>query len=500
MWAYARGIQVDDLERDALEVLRLVRSIKNSFAPINRIPPEVLSLIPDYCGGGNADEDLIALTHVCRDWRDIFISRPSLWTELDFRNMDKARTYLQRSRSSPLDLYLDSCEVTDDEFALVTPHTHRLKYFTLNTNTLPRVLTRLRCQAPLLEELNIDIGHENMEALDDALFNGDFSSLRKLRLCGIVVPFAWKNLENLRFLALETITQTYGTAQILDFLEPIPLLESIRLRFLMLDLRDLPPKRIVPLRHLKGFSIGTRRGHSGFLHHLQIPPGAKLVSDFCFDGDESPLPGYLPQSSPVLSNLSDATTINLRFTGNRKSIRLSGPSGSLRVHVYWKDSPFYARDHQILRSLSYPMLSTIERLIFSDYKYPTPGRMEECPIFHTFSSASNLRTLTLINGNKQPFILALDPEKKPYNPTVCPNMEDLIIYSAKWPLSDLKLLAQMAKNRALRGAKLSSITIVDLGRNKQRREMVRLRRHAMRVEYRMENEEPNWDYVPGQDE
>ena len=35
-------------ERDALDVLRLVRSVKSTFAPINRIPPEVLSLTPGY--------------------------------------------------------------------------------------------------------------------------------------------------------------------------------------------------------------------------------------------------------------------------------------------------------------------------------------------------------------------------------------------------------------------------------------------------------------------
>ena len=35
-------------ERDALDVLRLVRSVKSTFASINRIPPEVLSFIPGY--------------------------------------------------------------------------------------------------------------------------------------------------------------------------------------------------------------------------------------------------------------------------------------------------------------------------------------------------------------------------------------------------------------------------------------------------------------------
>ena len=68
------------LEQDALEVLSLIRSMKNTFAPVNRIPWGVLSIIPDYC---DTDYELVAFTHVCRGWREEFISRSSLWTSLD---------------------------------------------------------------------------------------------------------------------------------------------------------------------------------------------------------------------------------------------------------------------------------------------------------------------------------------------------------------------------------------------------------------------------------
>ena len=92
---HASSFQVDALEVDAFEVLRLVRSIKNSFQPINCIPPEVLFVILDYQRKGDGydgfdmDQDLIALTHVCRGWRDAFISRSSLWTRIDLTNVGK---------------------------------------------------------------------------------------------------------------------------------------------------------------------------------------------------------------------------------------------------------------------------------------------------------------------------------------------------------------------------------------------------------------------------
>ena len=95
MTAYTPHFQVDVLENDASEVLSLIRSIKNSFASINRIPPEVLSLVPGCYVKDRAGQDLIKLTHVCSGWRNTFISCPPLWTQLDFKNVDKTRTYIQ---------------------------------------------------------------------------------------------------------------------------------------------------------------------------------------------------------------------------------------------------------------------------------------------------------------------------------------------------------------------------------------------------------------------
>ncbi|KAF9781779.1 hypothetical protein BJ322DRAFT_244248 [Thelephora terrestris] len=111
--------------QDTSEIHRLLLSLRNSFAPVNRIPPEVLSLIPDYCDKDDLDQDLIKLTHVCRGWRDTFTSRSSLWTKLYFTNIDKTRTYIRRSQSSPMQIYLIDDQNTgylDDAVSLVIPH------------------------------------------------------------------------------------------------------------------------------------------------------------------------------------------------------------------------------------------------------------------------------------------------------------------------------------------------------------------------------------------
>ena len=268
------------LERDTLEVLALVRSLKNSFSPINRIPPVVLSLIPDYFHEDDMDEGLLTLTHICRGWREIFISRSSLWTKLNFTDLDKTRTYIQRSKSSPLEFYLkDTKDIPfpDDVFPLATPHLHKLKSLTILTNIESEAFKHFHYNAPLLEELNIELVDPRESSFDYELFNGDLSSLRKLSLGGIITSLPWKNLANLQVFALGSSTPGYDVNQLLDFFESAPLLHTIKLRTSIPSSSNAPPERVVPLNHLKTLYISADPPHAALLNHLSLPIGASLI-------------------------------------------------------------------------------------------------------------------------------------------------------------------------------------------------------------------------------
>ena len=400
-------------------MLRLVRSLKNSFAPINQIPPEVLLLIPGYFnedddGDGdndnNTDQGLITLTHVCHGWRDVFTSCSSLWTRLDFTNVEKTRTYIQRSRSSPLEICLEKGQDTsflDDAFSLVIPYLRQLKSLTICAGDLPDALRHFRCQAPLLEELSIFLYKDHNQILDGALFGGDLSSLRKLTLSGAITitHFPWNNMANLKVLNLISWGPGYSMTRLLNFFESAPLLHMVRLKDSIPDSSDVLPQRIIPLPHLKSF-ITADTPHSILLNHLCIPTGASLIltSNF-FSGEESPLLDCLPEASSNLKNLSHITMVNLGFDPEKKFVRLSGPSGSLRVLACWvqREADSYTMDCRILHSLAPPILSTTRRLAISGYSHP-----EEPLVFQTLLSTKNLRTLVLTKCNNLPFILALD--------------------------------------------------------------------------------------------
>lgn len=491
------SFQADSLERDALEVLRLVRSIKNSFAPINRIPPEVLSLIPGYYDEDDTDQASITLTHVCHSWRDTFTSCSSLWTRLDLTNVDKTHAYIQRSRSAPFKLCLVGGRVIDDAFAMMIPHTHRFKSLTIDAKALPSIL---RYRMPLLEKLDIYIYPANGTVLDDTLFGGDLSSLYHLRLHGITTDFPWKNLPNLRTVDLRSLQHRYGTTQLLDFFESAPLLHTVRLVYWKPDLSDPPPERIVPLRHLKEFFIQTDSSHSILLQHIHLPFGASLVSESRFSG-ETPVPvlDYLPAGSPNLSNLSHITMANFLFDSRSKYVRLSGPSGRLRLLFSrddWVIPSSCSWECEILRSLGPPTFSTVRRLTVSTCERLGTPEDEECPIFLTLSSARDLQTLVLVRCDNLPFILALDPEQTQSNLVLCPNLQNLIFYVQSLSPRVVERLARMAKNRASRGTKLSSVTIVELSGRGRSNELFELREHVTHVGYYTYGEPPAWDDVP----
>ena len=255
----------------------------------------------------------------------------------------------------------------------------------------------------------------------------------------------------------------------------------------------------MPLNHLKTLYIGGYLVHSALLNHLSIPVGASLIQAFKYRGEKFPLPDYLPRTFANLKNLSDITSLNLCFNSDKKFLRLTGPSGGLRVLARWKDwAPVsYLMDRQILRSLGPTPLSDILRLSFSKYKHPSPAEANKCPVLHTLSSTKNLRTLVLIGCNNQPFILALTPAKSSSTPLLCPNLEEFVLYI--WSLDQLHTdLINMTKNRASIGAKLSSVTIVGVRQLAPAKDVLKLREYVSHVEYRTDDELPAWDSLPGE--
>jgi hypothetical protein len=487
-------------------VLRLVRSIKNNFAPTSRVPPELFSIVARYLDQEPTEKTLIALTHVCQGWREVFTTYSPLWTRLDCTNVDKTRAYIERSKSSPLEIVLYSHRARPyqkDAFHLVLPHISRVRSITIaGGNDLFNVLTtHFSCPVPLLRNLDLEFSFAPLPVLNGALFNGDLSSLRKLKLCRIDPHLPWKNLQKLTSFSLRCIPgEKISITQLLDLFENSTFLSEIKLGSMPAS-SDAPPGRVVALPHLKHLSILTdSRPSSNLLDHLSILPGVYLHQEFVFpyDDNTSLLRTLLPKTSHNLQNISHITSVYLDFDEEDVIIQLSGPSGKLYISGQrdrWSSSAI--PDRILLQSLDNFVLSRVQELRVTMYELsPRRGKDASYPCY-ILSAMEDLRTLFLNKGNILPFFLALNPSQHPSELVLCPKLESLVLYvESQWFFGTSGLVA-MAKERASRGVKLESVTWVNLDEPPSGEEAQGLREYVTRVEHRFEKHPPRWDILPG---
>ena len=484
--------------QDASKLLAIARTIKNTFAPINQVPPEVLSLIPDYCGR----HELVTLTHVCHSWRRVFISRGSLWTYLDCTNLDRTRTYLERSKAFPLEIRVEE-HVLQDAFLLAIQHTRRLKALTLvgylhGILKLTDHLISLVSPAPLLEKLGIRVWGPRPAAIESAFFDGDLRSLRELRLFGLITNLPWRNLPNLTtFHYFRQISDNgIPVTHLLDFFEHAPLLHEIKLMDLLPDSSDAPPQRVVSLLHLRSLKMSSESALSILLNHLHIPAGSSVTLEFLFDGEQYPLPDYLPKSLDNLNNISHITSVNLNFDSGI-ILRLEGPSGDLCITDSYGD--FSVPTNRFLRCLNRLPVSSTERLEIAQCDASVLSNVEEHFASRTLIPMINIRTLTLTYCPNPAFILALNPNRNISNTVRCPKLEEFGLYAQTRPDEFyITELLEMARERALRGAKLATFVINCPQDVDPADRIFDLRSYVSCVEHRIDSDPLDWDAILGE--
>jgi hypothetical protein len=160
---------------------------------------------------------------------------------LDCADEAKTRVYLERSGSLPVSLSLDSefYPASYNFFFELIPHAiGRLGSLTVRTapEDLQGITDHLSHPAPLLEKLSIrgscDEKPDRHPVLAPALFNGDLSSLCKLRLRSVRTKLPWRNMANLTsFTLIYTSPGEVTVGQLLDFFESAPHLRKVELDF-----------------------------------------------------------------------------------------------------------------------------------------------------------------------------------------------------------------------------------------------------------------------------
>ena len=429
----------------------------------------------------DGDQDVVTLTHVCRAWREVFVSRSSLWTNFDCSDEEKTRVYLERSKSSPINLSLDLLVRDDivpcDPFFQIIPHaTGRLKsLFVVGlTGGVEVVTSHLSHPAPLLERLSIrsepplTLRHP---VLPSALFDGDLSSLHVLRLECVHTKLPWKNMVNLTSFTLSYTPEEIPVGQFLDFFESAPRLEVIELYF-AIPKTGTQNGRVVSLECLKSMHIKNEDPPSVLLDHLLSPVGAKL--EIRAKLLSSLIGGHLPGSLDNLKNFSNFTAIRLQDT----DMEFSGPNGQVKITLWTpRDDP----TELALESLAEFDTSKTER-----FEIDSSDLLSKEPLYQALLPMKDLRTLTLSKCiSPGTLIHALQPTASS-GVMVCPKLEEFIL--VPYPLylggdqSDITSITEIAAARASRGGKLETVRIFNRP-GTANLDVSELRKHVWNVEY-----------------
>ena len=256
---------ISQIDRDASTALATIREWRNSFIPINRIPTDILSLIPTHLP---TQKDRFHAASVCRHWRGILLKHGALWSQLFLgKGEECVSTLLERAKGSALDIITDR-NAPDGIITLISPRAQQIAYLEFVGNYWRDILAFSELnsgQLPLLRTLKItsyeDFGSDGQRIVKIPpslrLFEGSINlqrfELESWRLSSLT-NFVFPNLTT--FKLLPSPTEDFNVSYLFNFLKASPLLQTVEMDITAkIDLSNIPQEIVIVLPNVKIFSL-----------------------------------------------------------------------------------------------------------------------------------------------------------------------------------------------------------------------------------------------------
>ena len=429
--------ELSQLDKDIAGTLATIREWRNSFVPINRIPLDIISLIPTHFP---SQKDRFRASFVCRHWRRAFLHRAELWSELFLSKGEVyVKTLLGRAKGSALDVFMD-WTVPISTAALLSTYTRRIRRLSFSGNmsgTTQRILTVNPGPFPLLHTLAIHTTESAEDLLNNPegappsqpLFNNAVN-LKVLhlysnaRLSPSLACFVFPNLVSFDFSVIPS--EEFRTSELLNFLEASPTLQTVHIRILApISFEGVPRGRVTVLPNVENFGLVVDDDGSGYDIAIHIScPSARFTS---LTLDKGLVIGVIPEDmfpvslnqmvhqymkSPVEEVAVEVKTSH-RFTS--KLAFRSTDATVIELHFIAVDDVHAPREDFGDRILTqaiwavqkYPQLADVKRLhvchSFRSFFSPRPWDIAS-RVGELFKSVGPLDELTIYRCNLQPYL------------------------------------------------------------------------------------------------
>ena len=450
---------------------------------MNRLPPEVLSLIPTFLHHKRSRRSLVKWSQVCRYWRNTFTNTPALWAHFGCKDLARTRTFIERSKLAPIHLRLTPGFCSQSLNALI-PHMKRfesLKLEILAKELHNKSIVNLRKSAPLLGQLVVVVEDslytdDDLEAPFPLLFKGVLPRLTRLTLEYVSPHPTWFNISNLTtFHIIHTGSHGGSSSQILRFFERNSGLEDVSITHHGPFVDNAPSYHIVNLPRLRKLRLGDCPSKPGMLHHLVLPAGVEVTLKpyipSPFIGIAADLPLRMQNPPNILTGMDRISFAE----GSQISVHFTGPHGTLYIRAPHTPDDDDRNPHDLAARCIHTFepldVSGVTEFLIENYSPMRRNSLEsvqDSALHHCLRSLPKLRTLILVSCANKTYFQALqvpDPNGDGFS-IVCPGFKHLFIDVSdtrhpemSFPHFPFLDLLSLAETRASLGIPLERITL-----------------------------------------
>ncbi|CAL1695158.1 unnamed protein product [Somion occarium] len=329
---------LEEETRRTAEYLSFLRGLRNSLAPIHRLPAELLaSIFTEATLGEHLKPfDLVVqMSHVCRHWREVLLEMSTAWSDIDVSCIDRARTFVERSNVPGLKLRWNTPSNNSEQ------------------TTVPQILDVIISHLSRFTEIRADLNWDNIKALLDLLSTHNAPALRhlglklswhhrqigmgckptpctaslqlhSLSLCGFAIDWNSPMYSGLKRLELDDQCNFHAvpSVEFLDILERCPDLVHLQVKFSGSTFRVrntdattyLAPRRTVELKKCNYFSLDSFESQdcAYVLAHLCLPESTRIhLQKTCRRVTHNEFQQILPKDSAHVNALQAARQLSL---------------------------------------------------------------------------------------------------------------------------------------------------------------------------------------------